>query len=85
MTPTLQAILEVSTRIREYEAAADTLTAMARLCTDVQVRASLQQQAEELVHTAGQWRKRQDDELEARELERRVQLANVSAAFMVKP
>jgi hypothetical protein len=63
VTPTLQAILDVSTRIREYEAAADTITAMARLATDVQVRASLQQLALELVQTAGQWRVRQDAEL----------------------
>ncbi len=59
----LAQLLIVSTRIREYEAAADTLTALARLASDVQVRATLQQQALELVQTAGQWRVRQDAEL----------------------
>lgn len=60
MTPELAALLEVSTRIREYEVAASTIECLARLISDGQVQASLRQVALELYADGARWRRRQD-------------------------
>lgn len=64
MTHDLQALLAVSTRIREYEVSASAIEVIARLTTDAQVQAALRQVALELYEDGARWRRRQDADLQ---------------------
>lgn len=58
-----QGLVDTSTRIREYEAAAHVLEGLARLSTDSEVRADLRGLATHFHSQAAEWTRRLDADL----------------------